>query len=479
VKIGIDFGTSYSAAAFATETQVRKIRFSSGEQFRTAVYFPAAVPSLDDFELSPRLEKMAEDLKRRAKAEQTRRINEANARLSEAKNASSAEERARRIALIAVPKERSDDELTKDAFRTVRRQWLEEETQKSRSAVVNGSSAVFGEAAIDRYLEEGEGHLVQSPKSMLGFDLNPRSRKIFIDIAANILEHIRLTATRQLKSPVRQATIGRPVLFRSSLGNKGTEQAMSILREGASAAGFDTIDFMEEPVAAALSFHRSTPQRLRALVLDVGGGTTDLAYVELGGKVKPGVLASWGLEMGGSDVDVALSMEAFMPLFGKDDTRIPVHQFHEAACVHDVVAQSRFMRYTYANIDRPFGPRLRNLQGSGTTTRLNRAVERTKIHLSEHVASSVRLGYIERNLVVRATQKSLRDASSRFCLKLEQVFDRVAHEIDDVPDVVFLTGGMSRSPYIIDMARTRFSKARLVRGDPSFGVVRGLALAAA
>lgn len=246
MKIGIDFGTSYSAAAFATETQVRKIRFSAGDQFRTAVYFPAAVPSLDDFELSPRLERMAEDLRRRAKAEQTRRVNEVNAKLAEAEKAPTAEERKRRIALIAVPKERLDADLSKDALRIVRRQWLEEETQKSRAAVANASGAVFGEEAIDTYLEEGEGHLVQSPKSMLGFDLDQRSRKLFVDITANILEHIRLTATRQLKAPIRHATIGRPVLFRSSLGAKGTEQAMNILREGATAAGFDSIDFMEE-----------------------------------------------------------------------------------------------------------------------------------------------------------------------------------------------------------------------------------------
>lgn len=213
-------------------------------------------------------------------------------------------------------------------------------------------------------------------------------------------------------------------------------------------------------------------------MLDVGGGTTDLAYVELGGRTRPEVLASWGLDMGGSDVDVALSMEAFMPFFGSNDTRVPIHQFHEAACVDNIEAQSNFVRYSYTNVMRPFGSRLRRLQTPGMTTRLNRAVERTKIHLSDHETSSIRLSYIDRGLVVRTSQKSLVEASSRFRRKVVDVLEKVARDIESTPDAVFLTGGMSRSPYIVEMARQRFSTARIVRGDPSFGVVRGLALAA-
>jgi len=45
--------------------------------------------------------------------------------------------------------------------------------------------------------------------------------------------------------------------------------------------------------------------------------------------------------------------------------------------------------------------------------------------------------------------------------------------------VVFLTGGMSRAGYVRERVMACFPGARLIHGDPSFGVVQGLALAAA
>jgi hypothetical chaperone protein len=56
---------------------------------------------------------------------------------------------------------------------------------------------------------------------------------------------------------------------------------------------------------------------------------------------------------------------------------------------------------------------------------------------------------------------------------------QVAADIGHDPDAVFLTGGMSRAPYVRQATAEAFPRSRLVHGDPSFGVVQGLALAAA
>ena len=68
---------------------------------------------------------------------------------------------------------------------------------------------------------------------------------------------------------MRTATLGRPVQFRSSMGSAGGEQALEILREAASIAGFDHVDFLEEPAAAALHYHANSESRHSTLVLDL------------------------------------------------------------------------------------------------------------------------------------------------------------------------------------------------------------------
>ena len=44
MRIGIDFGTSYSAAAARIDGCLQHIRFGGLPQFRTAVFFPTTVP---------------------------------------------------------------------------------------------------------------------------------------------------------------------------------------------------------------------------------------------------------------------------------------------------------------------------------------------------------------------------------------------------------------------------------------------------
>ncbi|PPJ40433.1 heat-shock protein Hsp70, partial [Pseudoxanthomonas sp. KAs_5_3] len=84
---------------------------------------------------------------------------------------------------------------------------------KERSASDLLQNAVYGDDALEAYFEEHEGNLVQSPKSMLGYNLHPRARQTITGIAAHILEHIRLTASAQLGQPLRSALLGRPVQF--------------------------------------------------------------------------------------------------------------------------------------------------------------------------------------------------------------------------------------------------------------------------
>ncbi|MCD9028484.1 Hsp70 family protein [Luteimonas sp. BDR2-5] len=447
MKIGIDFGTSYSAAAARIGDRIEHIRFGGQSQFRTAVFFPTTLPDPADFQLTTAMEGEVADLVRAMKGEQTR-------------------------AGIAP---RSDAQLHADAVRIVRRQWLEQQMRDAAASAADLQDAVFGEEAIERYLEEGTGNLVQSPKSMLGFNLHPRARQTITGIAAHILEHIRLSASQQLGTPVREATLGRPVRFRSSMGDAGGEQALSILREAAAIAGFDAVQFLEEPAAAALHHHAISRQRQTTLVVDIGGGTSDIALAEIGGDAAPRVHRAWGMPGGGTDVDLALSLAHFMPLFGKGVTRTPVHHFVEAATVQDMPRQRDFHRRDFRDVEDPYGTRLQALQQDGGTTRLYRGVEDMKVRLSRHDEAGHVLDYIDPALQVRTTRGDLETASARFLGQLGALLDEVRGDLPRPPDSLFLTGGMSGAPYVQAAARARFPEARVVLGDPSLGVVSGLA----
>lgn len=449
MKIGIDFGTSYSAAAAWVGGRLEHIRFGGQRQFRTAVFFPSALPDPADFELTPELEAQVEALVRSAKTGQ-----------------------ARAGGAVAA---RSDAQLHRDAVQVVRRQWLEAQMRQAETSVADLQNAVFGEDAIDSFLLEGSGNLVQSPKSMFGYNLLPRARQTITGIAAHILEHIRLSASQQLGVAVREATLGRPVQFRSSMGDAGNQQALDILLEAARIAGFDHVDFLEEPSAAALHYHDNSPQRHTTLVVDVGGGTTDIAHADVGGGEAPLIRRAWGMPNGGTDVDLALSMAHFMPLFGKGVSRIPVHHFVEAAMVQDMPRQRDFQKRDFSEMEAPYGTRLHALQQDGGTTRLYRAVEAMKIALSERDDSRHRLGYIDPALSVQASRADLEAASERFLGQLAELLTQVRADISAPPDSVFMTGGMSRAPYVREAVRCCFPDARFVQGEPSLGVVSGLA----
>jgi len=449
MRLGIDFGTSNSAAAIVRDGRVEPIRFGGAEQFRTTVYFPGIMQDPGDFQPDPAQEHELQQL------------------------IDSAARQAR-----AAGQPRPVDALRRDALRVLRRQWMEQRMAEPRSSSQLLQNAVYGDAALEAYFEENEGNLVQSPKSMLGYNLHPRARQTITGIATHILEHIRLTAGAQLGTVVREALLGRPVQFRSSIGEAGNAQALDILREAALAAGFDHVEFMEEPAAAAMHYHATSARAHDAIIVDIGGGTTDIAHARVGGDAPPRIHRAWGIARGGTDIDLALSLSAYMPLFGRGITRVPAHHYVEAATVQDMTRQRDFRQHRYEHVEAPWGTRLRALQDTGNTARLYRQVEQAKIALSGAATHASPLPFIEPGLQADTSGDGLAQAAGGYLAQLRGLLRQVGKDIGGSPDAVFLTGGMSRAGYLRQAVAEAFPGARQVHGDASFGVVQGLALAA-
>ncbi|WHM09932.1 Hsp70 family protein [Pseudomonas aeruginosa] len=493
MRIGIDFGTSYTAAAAYINGSIQHILFRGESQFRTAVFVPEKPVDMSQFDESLYVQEVANSILS-SKSSYTQNLKKYEDTASDirayyrkqVREKYLSEEAAidkidQAISALNKPILRSDDDLRKSAYGEIRRRWVQAQISAGREQTTSiDDSAVFGEEAIEEFFAYEAGRLIQSPKSMLGFKLGEPQRVAIVRIVANVLRHIRLAASEQLGADVTEATIGRPVTFRSSMGEAGSKQAISLLREAASQAGFTSVDFLAEPAAAAITYHANSSVERRTVIVDVGGGTTDIALGEVGGSSKePKIETTWGIGKGGSDVDVGLSLKAVMPMFGKGNCSLLAPVYVNAAMVSDLNRQKDFRQNPLVGVQEPFLSRVRSLQRNGVTVRLNRDVEALKVALSTHTQATTMLDYIEADLSVTATRSDLEHGRESFVRSFDQLLHQVKEATAESSPVLFLTGGMSRAPYIAETVRKHFPGSEIVHGDASLGVVGGLAIHAA
>lgn len=493
MRIGIDFGTSYTAAAAYIDGEIRHISFGGDSQFRTAVFIPEKAVDWSQFQPDA-YEKQVSDNLSAASSAYTKAVaeyDEATSKIrfhyrSLAKNGDITQEEAQaRISLVTSELKKpvlpSVEDIRRATIAAARRHWAHEQREAGRASAINvDESAVFGEDAIEEFFWYEEGRLIQSPKSMLGFKLAAPQREAIVKIVSNVLKHVRRAASEQLGVDVSEATIGRPVEFRSSMGPEGSDQAVTLLREAALRAGFQSVDFLPEPAAAAITYHVSSPKSQFAVVVDVGGGTTDIAVGHVGGQERaPTLDASWGLPKGGTDVDLGLSLRAVMPLFGKNDCGLLAPFYVDAAMVSDQNRQMTFRKVNVDSIKAPYKKRLLALQRYGVTVRVNRDVERLKIALSSESEAVVSLDYVQKGLRAKAGIFDLELGYERYMRAFDELLVKVRDATAGRTPMVFLTGGMSRAPYIADAVRRHFPSSEILHGDASLGVVAGLAMHAA
>ena len=189
------------------------------------------------------------------------------------------------------------------------------------------NSTSYGREAMQRYLGHEEGRLLRSIKSLLGTALYDEMTQVkfrryaFADIIADFLRFMRDAAGKELGQPPDQVVIGRPAFFVDD-DTESDRTAESQLAAAARLAGFKTVEFQFEPIAAALHYEQSVTAEEIALVADIGGGTSDFSVVrvspKLAGKAdrRQDILGYNGVHIGGTDFDRLLSLVTLMPFLG-------------------------------------------------------------------------------------------------------------------------------------------------------------------
>ncbi len=474
---GLDFGTSNCSIGIWKNNSPKLLPLE-GESSRLPSALYTTRPAIETEEIDQH------ELKSRVDKEKRKQRNEIK----------KAEEDERKIRIF------SDAELENIVRGVMRREREErskamQEKKSISEGLYSDTETIFGESAILRHIAEPEnGYFVKSPKSFLGADVGRYHIELFSEITTRILAFIKSTAESAAGKDIKNIVLGRPVNFHGTRGEKGNEQAIGVLESSAIAAGFDAVEFLMEPIAAALDFERSISKDQVALILDVGGGTTDCSMVKLGPSFvqsrdrDSSVLGYAGDRIGGVDLDIKLALRKIFPYFGRGSSLrngmpIPNTVFHNAATVNDVNAMQQFMSektareiasYVAQAVDKKKVERLQRLQNAKLVLRLNRSAELAKIHLSDRDPIQLPLSYIEKELVVTINRDGLRESIERELGAFLSLMKEVERQAGVEPDVVYVTGGTAKSPIVEEFIRSSYRDKEIVLGDAFGSVASGL-----
>ncbi|MGB2078643.1 MAG: molecular chaperone [Vibrio sp.] len=356
---------------------------------------------------------------------------------------------------------------------------------------------LFGQAALDLYLRDpSEVYYVKSPKSFLGASgLQPIQLSFFEDLVCAMMANIKQQAEHEIGQNITQAMIGRPINFQGRGGEASNQQAQSILERAAQRAGFSSVAFQYEPVAAGLDYEASLTSDKKVLVVDIGGGTTDCSMLLMGPSFvnqstrTEQLLAHSGQRVGGNDLDIHLAYKQIMPHFGlggstQSGIALPNSQFWNPIAINDVMAQKDF--YASSNrkalkqlIEQAKQPeRLAHLLATYEQTaghQIVRCAEDAKIGLSQQPQHDLNLGLSSGLIHASLTDADLESAIEAPLIKMAELIKEILNQSQTKPDVVYMTGGSARSPLLQAMVKSLLPEVDVVGGDYFGSVTSGLA----
>ena len=374
-------------------------------------------------------------------------------------------------------------------------------------------TTLFGAQAMQAYLGGAEGRLMRSIKSLLGSKLldeytvvNGQSMRFF-DIVVLFFKELKARSEAHVGHPIERAMLGRPVHFVDDDAQRDA-LAQATLGRAALEAGFKHIEFQLEPIAAAFDFEQRITVDTTALVVDIGGGTSDFTVIRLGPDRRQNtdrssdILATTGVHLGGADFDRLLDLGHVMPLLGyrhigMGGRPIPNSVFFDLSTWHLIhQAYSRksmhFARELWTSYaDLALHARLMQVLEEHHGHRILAGVEAAKIACSvSNESATVALSFLHAPgntadpaaltpaLIPVITPHSMGEALAQ---SLNQVVQCALQCVQAsglaAVDVVYLTGGSSALQPLVNALQTALPGATLVQGDRFGGVAAGLAWA--
>ncbi len=371
-----------------------------------------------------------------------------------------------------------------DTVRTVLALWQDPSKPYSSIAVGRDALAEFSEFPDDT-------RLIQSLKS---YAANPLFRQsmilnkpyTFTLLMQAFIEQLFCLSEVDLAS-VGKIIVGRPVKFAGYSPDETL--ALQRYRDVFTAIGIPQIEFVYEPVAAALAFARRLTTSATVLIADFGGGTTDFSVLKLS-NTSHEVLGVGGVGIAGDQFDYRIVVNAVLPhlglgtqyrSMGGKTLDLPKHVFH---------ALARWNELSFLRSKREYAE-LRDLSVHATAPeKLERffhivdhnkglelydAVSAVKRQLSTDVEAMLHFENLDIKISRDDFESWIADDLERIATALNTTMDNIGCADDDI-DSVFLTGGTSLVPSVRKIFADRFGAHKLHAGDELISVAKGLAL---
>jgi hypothetical chaperone protein len=310
-------------------------------------------------------------------------------------------------------------------------------------------------------------------------------------LVAIYLRELKRRAEEQLHEEITGVTLGRPVHF--SIDPLHDQRAESALRQAAQDAGFKSVDFEFEPVAAALDYARTLTRPETVLVFDFGGGTLDITIMHLdsGAGARREIFASGGVDIAGSDFDRAIIQRRMLPHFGLGIVEGEPVLLELIQSVQDWMALPEMStplnrRRLQQAVESGIAPvQLRALESlifNDLAFSFYRVVEEAKIALSSQGAAVARLqepGIDLWELYTRLQfEQDIRSYRDRVRQVVLETLQQSGLEPGQIQSVV-TTGGSSSIPAFRALLAEIFTPAKIKSSDAFSSVVAGLGIKAA
>ncbi|MGO4833620.1 Hsp70 family protein, partial [Rhizobiaceae sp. 2RAB30] len=318
----------------------------------------------------------------------------------------------------------------------------------------------------------------------------------FSDIIGSFLHTLKEALDNRVGQPVDNVVLGRPVQFVDD-DAEADRRAQDELEKAATKRGFKHIAFQFEPIAAALDYEQTVTREELALIIDIGGGTSDFSIVRVSPERaraadrKDDILASTGVHIGGTDFDRLLSMTHLMPELGyktetKDGKRfLPAGYFHDLATWQRInllytskaMTDLRQVRYEAARpelVERMIDI-VRHRQGHALAGR----IEAAKIDLTDQAETMMEIALTDETLRVPMTRPGLEAAIETAVGRVGETALKTLREAGVEAGritTLFLTGGSTAIPLLKRRMLALFPQASPVEGDLFGSVGLGLAL---
>ncbi len=360
----------------------------------------------------------------------------------------------------------------------------------------------FGRRAIGDYTDSVEGRLMRSLKSVLGSSLVNEKTRIkarllgFTEIIGFFIGHLKKQLEQDAGGPVERVVLGRPVQFVDD-DAQADAKAQAELEKAARAQGFKHIAFQFEPIAAALDYEQKVSREELALIVDMGGGTSDFSVVRVSPERarsvdrKDDILANRGVHIGGTDFDRLLSIAHVMPELGyltptKDGKRnLPASYFIDLATwqrinlVYTSKAMNDLRQIRYEAVRADLVDRFIEIVEHRYGHAMAGLVERAKIALTLQPAAEVKVSLPGARFAAEITRTGLEQTIAadidRVSATVRQTIQDAGVEASDIT-AVFLTGGSTAVPLARRRILSLVPQASVIEGDMFGSVGLGLAL---